>query len=208
MQDKDELTPTTMATGEQNPAHDTCPPNQANLADHRPPTSKPSVLKPGHLADHRPPTSKTQRPQTRPPRRPPTPHIKTQRPQTRPPRRPPTPHIKNPASSNQATSQTHPTPHIKTPAHDTCPQKPGHPSDHRPRAPPCPARPGFRWTEAGDGVVVFFQLPHLGRVVDGIGFSVGIFFSSFEKEFGSNKQQTSWVSSALNGTYLIIGLCH
>ncbi|KAL8580964.1 hypothetical protein ACOMHN_017531 [Nucella lapillus] len=61
-----------------------------------------------------------------------------------------------------------------------------------------PVDHGWAW-------VVLLSSFCVSAVVDGVGFSVGVLFSSLQKEFTANNQQISWVSSVLNGTYLLIG---
>ena len=59
---------------------------------------------------------------------------------------------------------------------------------------------GGRW-----GLLVVFSSFVNYVVVGAIVYSVGIFFPAFQAEFRSNKYQTSWVSSVLNGTLMIEG---
>ncbi|KAK7087697.1 hypothetical protein V1264_021714 [Littorina saxatilis] len=59
--------------------------------------------------------------------------------------------------------------------------------------------------DGGWGWVVVFASFFIAAVVDGVGFSMGIFFTTFEREFGTTKMQTSLVSATLNGVCLIVG---
>ncbi|CAL1534046.1 unnamed protein product [Lymnaea stagnalis] len=59
--------------------------------------------------------------------------------------------------------------------------------------------------DGGWGWVVVLSSFSISLLVDGVCFSFGIFFDEFREEFGTNKGETSWIGSVLNGSYLIFG---
>ena len=61
-------------------------------------------------------------------------------------------------------------------------------------------------TDGGWGWLVVTASFFISLVVDGVGFSLGVFFSSLYREFAASKQQVSWVASVLNGTTLLVGV--
>lgn len=60
--------------------------------------------------------------------------------------------------------------------------------------------------DGGWGWVVVASSFFISVLVDGVCFSMGIFFNPFREYFQATNAETAWVGAALNGTYLTIGL--
>lgn len=67
-------------------------------------------------------------------------------------------------------------------------------------SPPIPPDGGYGW-------VIMFASFICNVIVDGVCFSVGIFYLEFLKSFNESKSKTSLVGSVLNGMYLSMGRC-
>ncbi|KAI8780177.1 monocarboxylate transporter 13 [Biomphalaria glabrata] len=59
--------------------------------------------------------------------------------------------------------------------------------------------------DGGWGWIVVLSSFSISLLVDGTCFSFGIFFDEFRTQFNTNKSETSWIGSVLNGSYLIFG---
>ncbi|PVD27383.1 hypothetical protein C0Q70_12541 [Pomacea canaliculata] len=59
--------------------------------------------------------------------------------------------------------------------------------------------------DGGWGWVVVASSFFISVLVDGVCFSMGIFFNPFREYFQATNAETAWVGAALNGTYLTIG---
>ncbi|KAH9500384.1 hypothetical protein Btru_071688, partial [Bulinus truncatus] len=59
--------------------------------------------------------------------------------------------------------------------------------------------------DGGWGWVIVLSSFSISLLVDGVCFSFGIFFDEFRSQFSTNKSETSWIGSVLNGSYLIFG---
>ncbi|KAH9500382.1 hypothetical protein Btru_071684 [Bulinus truncatus] len=68
------------------------------------------------------------------------------------------------------------------------------------RAPGAASTPDGGW-----GWVIVLSSFSISLLVDGVCFSFGIFFDEFRSQFNTNKSETSWIGSVLNGSYLIFG---
>ena len=79
----------------------------------------------------------------------------------------------------------------RRPKRDSAPSRPT-------KAPPTPPDGGWGW-------VVVLSSFMISVFVDGVCFSVGVFFNSFRDAFGTSKAETAWVGSVLNGSYLTVG---
>ncbi|XP_076457514.1 monocarboxylate transporter 5-like [Babylonia areolata] len=65
---------------------------------------------------------------------------------------------------------------------------------------PTPTPPDGGW-----GWMVVLSSFMISVFVDGVCFSIGIFFTPFREYYGTSRAETAWVGSVLNGTYLSIG---
>ena len=62
--------------------------------------------------------------------------------------------------------------------------------------------------DGGYGWVILVASFLVGFLVDGVGFSVGIFVLKFLDEFDDSKSKTSWIASVLNGMYMVAGMLY
>ncbi|XP_076435220.1 monocarboxylate transporter 12-like [Babylonia areolata] len=96
-------------------------------------------------------------------------------------------------------------PHTTPPPPPPPPSQPHTPPDELASSSQQVVAHGQAHMDGGWAWVVMVASFLISAVVDGVGFSVGVLLSSLQKEFDANNQQVSWVSSVLNGTYLLIG---
>ena len=59
--------------------------------------------------------------------------------------------------------------------------------------------------DGGWGWVITFSSFMVSFVLDGMCFTFGFFFADFQSYFGTNNSTTSFISSCLNGSYMITG---
>ena len=59
--------------------------------------------------------------------------------------------------------------------------------------------------DGGWGWVVVLSSFFISVIVDGICYSQGIYFDSFQAEFKTDKATTSWIGSVISGTYSLVG---